>query len=316
MSVRYDKRNKAYRWEFDRTIEGRRHRLSKLLPRGWSQAEADKFDRQESARLYALATGVARRDPQIAEAVVLYVADKKHLKSYKATMEHLAAIAWAYQDKPMSQLHEVAREVVEKSDNSPATVRNRLACLKAACRWGWKHHNLTEGDPTSRMILPTVRNERHVYIDRKEMLRIARACRNWDAQIAVRVAFYTGMRLGELFRVEVEGAMLHLADTKNGERRSIPAHPKIKASLKHLPLKGKKHTVQVSFEKAAERVGLGHVHFHDLRHSAASQLINSGVELFTVGKVLGHKDARSTARYSHLTAQSLAEAIGKIGRRA
>ena len=44
-------------------------------------------------------------------------------------------------------------------------------------------------------------------------------------------------------------------------------------------------------------------------------MVNAGVDLYTVGKVLGHRDARSTARYSHLTPETLAEAIGRIGRK-
>ena len=45
-------------------------------------------------------------------------------------------------------------------------------------------------------------------------------------------------------------------------------------------------------------------------------MINAGVELFTVGRVLGHMDSRSTARYSHLATDTLADALKKIGRRA
>jgi hypothetical protein len=41
--------------------------------------------------------------------------------------------------------------------------------------------------------------------------------------VAIRVAFYTGLRLGEIRRVQVDGRALHLADTKNGDRRSLPA---------------------------------------------------------------------------------------------
>ena len=44
-------------------------------------------------------------------------------------------------------------------------------------------------------------------------------------------------------------------------------------------------------------------------------MINAGVDLYTVGQVLGHRDARSTQRYSHLTHDTLANAIGKIGQR-
>lgn len=86
MSIRWDTRNKRWRYEFDRYIQGRRHRLSRLLPRGWSQAQADAYDRTEGARLYALASGIQRADPLIDEAVAHYLRDKKaSLKSFKAT---------------------------------------------------------------------------------------------------------------------------------------------------------------------------------------------------------------------------------------
>ena len=58
------------------------------------------------------------------------------------------------------------------------------------------------------------------------------------------------------------------------------------------------------------------MHLHDLRHSTASEMINARVDLYTVGAVLGHTDPRSTKRYAHLRHETLAEAVGKIGRRA
>lgn len=44
---------------------------------------------------------------------------------------------------------------------------------------------------------------------------------------------------------------------------------------------------------------------HDLRHSAASFMINTGVNLFAVGTVLGHADHQSTMLYSHLANDTL-----------
>jgi integrase len=313
MSIRWDTRNKRWRYEFDRVIEGRRHRLSRLLPRGWSQAQADAYDRKEGGRLYAAAAGLEQRDPLIDEAVVLYLRDKTGLKSYKATAEHLGAIAWAYTGKPLSALPAVAREVAERAEVAPATVRNRLAVLKAACRWAWKAHGLVREDPTTRMQLPRVSNERQVYIGRKAMLQACRACTHWETQVAIRVAFYSGLRLGELLRVQPEGDALVLHDTKNGDRRAVPVHPKIRHLLRFLPLKSPKITIQRAWQRARARVGMEHVTLHDLRHSAASEMVNAGVDLFVVGKVLGHRDSRSTQRYSHLTADTLAGAVGRIG---
>lgn len=322
MPIRWDKRNKCWRFEFDRVIAGKRKRASKLLPRGWSQAKADAYDRQEAGRLYAVATGTAEADPLIESAIALYLADKKHLKSYRATLEHLGQIAWAYTGKRLSDLPAVAREinsdragVREGTTLSAATVRNRLAVLKAACRWAWKKHGVCQHDPTTRMQLPTVRNERDVYASREQMLRLARAADRHDVRVLIRAAFYTGMRLGELQRVEVGDGVLHLADTKNGERRSVPVHPAIATCLRYLPLTAPKITLQRGWQRARQRVGLLHIRLHDLRHSAASEMANADVQLHVIGEVLGHKDPRSTMRYAHLTAGKLADAVRKIGRK-
>ena len=48
---------------------------------------------------------------------------------------------------------------------------------------------------------------------------------------------------------------------------------------------------------------------HDLRHSAASFMVNSGVDLFAVSKVLGHTSYQSTQRYSHLANDTLLKAV-------
>jgi integrase len=322
MSIRWDTRNKRWRFEFDRYLQGQRHRSSRLLPAGWSQAQADAYDRREGARLYAVAAGIEQADPLIDSAVALYVQDKTGLKSYKSAAQHLAAIAWAYMGKPLSALPDVARLVASKTGGAragvtlqPATVRNRLAILKAACRWAWRAHGLTQHDPTTRMQLPAVRNERHVYASRVEVGRLVRAADRRDLRVIMLLAFYTGMRLGELYRVEPADGALVLADTKNGDRRAVPLHPKIAHLAQHLPLTAPKISVQRAFQRARTAAGLEHLHFHDLRHSAASEMVNAGVDLFTVGRVLGHRDARSTARYSHLTPGKLAEAVGKIGKR-
>lgn len=320
MSIRWDSRNKRWRYEFDRVIEGQRKRASKLLPKGWSQAKADAFDRKESGRLWAVGAGIEQNDPLIEVAVLHYLRDKTHLKSFVSARKNLAQIAWAYEGKPFSALPEVSRLVSntragvrEGVTLKPATVRIRLALLKAACRWGWKMHKMCEHDPTGRMQLPEVRNERHVYASRLQMLRLARAADRRDVKVLIRAAFYTGMRFGELMRVEVGDGVLHLADTKNGDRRSIPTHQRLQTCLRFLPLTASMSTLTRGWERARNRCNLRHIHVHDLRHSAASEMINADVDLFTVGAVLGHKNPRSTQRYAHLRHDTLAAAVGKIG---
>jgi integrase len=322
MPIRWDTRNKRWRYEFDRVIAGVRKRASKLLPKGWSHSQADAFDRKEGARLYEVGAGIRAADALIDTAVSHYLRDKTDLKSYRSIVENLAQIAWAFEGKQLSELPAVARLISETRSGvregvtlKPATIKNRLALLKAACRWGWREHGMCESDPTARMLLPAVRNERHVYASRRQMLQMARAADRHDVRVLIRTAFYTGMRLGELMRVEVSDGALHLADTKNGERRSVPAHDRIQTCLRYLPLAAPRSTLQRGWQRARRACSLEHIRVHDLRHSAASEMINADVDLYTVGTVLGHKDPRSTKRYSHLQHGTLKAAIGTIGRK-
>ena len=51
---------------------------------------------------------------------------------------------------------------------------------------------------------------------------------------------------------------------------------------------------------------------HGLRHTAASNLVMSGINFETVGKILGHRDPKMTKRYTHLAPDYLQDAIGKL----
>lgn len=115
------------------------------------------------------------------------------------------------------------------------------------------------------------------------------------------IAFYSRMRLGEILRVQrTDDQAFLLEDTKNGDRRIVPLHSKIRRCLRHFPIDVQKITGQRQFSNAARKAGLGHFHFHDMRHSDASEMINSGVDLYSVGTVLGHRSAQSTKHYVHL----------------
>lgn len=321
MPIYRDKARGCLIFEFDRLIEGNRVRARKALPKSWSKAQADAYDRQESARLYALATGVERPQFLIEDAVAMYIKERiPDLKSGDIITRELAQMMWAYQGKPMGALHEVCREYAEKALHeltgeplAPATKRNRIRYLTSACRWGWKRHGMHDRDPAERVIAPEVRNERRHYVNRAEMLAIARACECRKSRAAIRIAFYSGMRLSEILEAERQDGMFLLEDTKNGEPRHVPMHPKIRAAAKVGPRN--KWNVSKEFKAAAVAVGMGHLRFHDLRHSAASAMINAKVNLYTVGAVLGHKSAASTQRYAHLATESIKLALGEIGKK-
>lgn len=306
-----------YEFEFSRRLGGRRLRTRKFLPASWTRTQADAFDRQESARLYAQAAGIEARQWTIDQAVARYLDERAPaLKTGLAVASELQALQEYYVGRPMAELPEVCAEITEdyRDDVAPATLMNKLRYLCSATRWGWKRHAMCEADPGGRVIFPTVKNERQVYVGRAEMIALARACKDTRARAAIRIAFYSGMRLGEIERAErlfSLGAFM-LATTKNGDPRMVPMAQRIvRAARVDL---GTRFQTGYHFRKAREAIGRPDLHFHDLRHSFASAALLGGADLYGVGKVLGHRTTASTRRYGHLSLDALRSVVEQAGR--
>jgi integrase len=315
-------RHHTGRWlfQFDRVIPGAgRQRANRVLPQGWSRADANAYDQKETARLYALATGVKQQRHLIEDAVLVYLEEHaKDLKNHDDLVGAFDLLHPFYKGKAMDQLPEVAAEYIKKATVSAATVRNRLAYLRAACRWAWKHKKMGAHDPAERMVLPKVSNARHIYLTRSQAVPVFRSMGLTWSRDAARVAFYTGWRIGEvLSAMPLEtptGLVLTIQTSKNELPRMVPVHHRIAHLVRgDWPPKVSKWTVSKAVKTALTGAGLGHARLHDLRHSAASEMINAGVDLYTVGGVLGHKSQVSTARYAHLAHARLREAVGSIG---
>ena len=172
---------------------------------------------------------------------------------------------------------------------------------------------------------------RHVekYAERKRerMLSPAELARLGDALVAydgspyaaaaVKLLVFTGARLGEVLGlrwewIDFERAEVRLPDSKSGAK-TIHLPPPALAVLTELPrIEGNPHVIAGGREGAAwvnlekpwrairKAAGLDDVRLHDLRHAFASVAASSGMGLPIIGKMLGHTQAQTTARYAHL----------------
>ncbi len=322
MPITFDRDKKRYRFQFNRLVDGRRYRASRLLPAGWTLAQAEKYDRTEVAKLYALASGVEQRTPLISEAVMLYIKHKlPGSRNEKNTTAQLAILQPWYAGKTLDELPDVARKYAtdSRAELKPATVRNRLAYLRAAARYAYKHHNLGTSDYGARMALPRVQNARHVYLRAEEVNALLSVC-SPDLQAIVRLAFYTGLRwVSELMPRQPEDVIkagrdwwLRVPDTKNGTPFMVAIHPACRKDVGRFPFRHHWRTYYAEFETAREAIGRPDLHMHDLRHSLASVLISGGATLAEVGKALNHKTAQSTARYAHVYPERVAQLVKRI----
>lgn len=318
MSIYRDKRTGRWRFDFDHYINGQRLRRRQLLPAGWTRAQAEAFDRKEGQALSALAHGIAKPRRTIDEAVACYLRERvPALKSGTIVRREIEATRDWWAGRSIDQLHEVATEYSADQAGAlqPATIANRLAYLRSACRYAWKAHGMADSDPGARVIVPTVNNARHVYITRAQMVALARACRQWESRAMIRVAYYTGWRFSEIARARIDGDMLVLTDSKNSRPRVLPIHHKIRHVLA-LGWKWPLHeTLWYYFREARQAIGMPHLTFHDIRHATASAIISNKGTLAEVGAVLGHKSAASSQRYAHLMTDALRATVSGIGRK-
>jgi integrase len=150
------------------------------------------------------------------------------------------------------------------------------------------------------------------------------------AAAALRLLLFTGCRLREILHlkwenVDLERGLLFLADSKTGRKTIILNAPAV-AVLVGLDRLGSYVVPADDAEKAradlkrpwqavSKRAGLDGVRLHDLRHTYASFGAGGGLGLPIIGKLLGHTQVATTARYAHLDNDPLRRATESIGSR-
>lgn len=171
------------------------------------------------------------------------------------------------------------------------------------------------------------------YLTPEEVTRLfAEIDGNVNTQVGkvVRLLLYTGARKSEVLHatwdnVDLTRRVLTVPVSKSGRPRYISLSEAAVELLNSLPRKEgipwvffnpKTRKPPVSFfyawDTMRKNVGLADVRLHDLRHSFASFLVNSGRTLYEVQRLLGHHDPKVTMRYAHLSQDSLLDAVDSI----
>ncbi len=151
------------------------------------------------------------------------------------------------------------------------------------------------------------------------------------AVTAIRLLMLTGCRKNEVLTlrwtdVDLDAGELHLADSRTGPR-TVQLPPTAVELLEVLPRRKDSPWVFPGNDRDGRDSGGGldhawrtmraaarleDVRLHDLRHSFTSRALALGETLPVIGKLLGHSDIESTARYAHLALDSIHEAAERI----
>ena len=266
-----------------------------------------------------------------------YISDKPNSKSFKPDRyrftKFLQLPLGAKEPKDIAQFEVHRLRITLAKSLSPKTVKNVLELLKRIVNFGVKK-GLCPG-LSFKIEMPRVNNLKTEDLTPEQLANLLAALdQDYDIQPVhlMKMALFTGMRRGELFKlrwedVDFNRAFIHIRQPKGGKDQTIPLnqaarqvlerHPRADSPFVFPGRQGEQRTditKQVNRIKEAAGLPKDFRPLHGLRHVYASTLASSGqVDLYTLQRLLTHKTPAMTMRYAHLRDESLRKASELAG---
>ena len=210
----------------------------------------------------------------------------------------------------------------------PATIYQELSLMRrmfnvARREWKWIRDN-----PVADLSFSVGnKNARYRWLSlEEEKLLMDCASPEWLKDV-ITFALHTGMRRGEILNlfwkdVDFTGRLMRIEKSKNSEKRSVPMSKTINGllgSMKVRDITGRVFPVTEAAlkdgsERAVKKAKIEDFHFHDLRHTFATRLVQNGIDIYVVKELLGHKTIAMTMRYAHHYPESLRHGVELLDR--
>ena len=235
-------------------------------------------------------------------------------------------------------LRNISRKEVEKwlqhlagQGLAPATCNRILSVFKSLCSLAvsWEAISRSPCRDVSGFPLRQMRERYLSHEEAQELLRALQCSPRPEAR-AVQLLLLTGARKSEILRarwehVHLEQHILTVPLSKSNRPRYIALSEDAIGILRELPRRpecpwlfpGRTPGHPISdiyafWDRLRRQLGLADVRIHDLRHTFASILVNTGHSLYAVQRLLGHSDPRITMRYAHLEQGALLAATDAV----
>ena len=226
----------------------------------------------------------------------------------------------------------------ERGKRKGATVNRMIAALSACLSYGVREKEWLEKNPCSNVKKYTEDKGRVRFLSDDERICLLDACRpNADLYLAVVMSLTTGARQGEIMslrwgQINFSRKTISLYKTKNGDARTLPLVGEAfnllqdRTKVRNLkddrifpPIIATRKTkyldLRVPWAKALKTATINDFHWHDLRHTAASNLAMMGVSMVELARLLGHRTLSMVVRYSHLSSDHIVSTGEKLAAR-
>lgn len=226
---------------------------------------------------------------------------------------------------------------------SGATLNRYLQALGALYTWARRQRRVVRGfeSPTRHIEKFPESRGRVRFLSKAERESLLKACQAapWPRlYLLALMAMTTGARRGELLAlrwcdVDLERGEARIGtdtatQTKNGDARSLVLLPQVAAELARFAPKdattsealifrsrlrpSQPYAMEQVWRDAIAAAGLDDFRFHDLRHTAASYMAQSGASLLEIADTLGHRQLRMVQRYAHLNTDSRRRLMARV----
>jgi len=224
----------------------------------------------------------------------------------------------------------------EKDKKSPRTIQYIFATFRQVWNMAKRDGLVIEESPSKKVKIPKFDNKRQRFMtpDEEQALLAKLSTKSPQVHDIALLSLRTGMRASEIFNLkwghlDIENGRILIMDAKGDKSRIAFMTEDIKtmfnnmirlgpdAYVFHSSTGGKMKEVSNTFARTVNELKLNegisdsrrHVCFHTCRHTFASRLAESGVDLYTIKTLLGHSTITLTERYSHLGEGTLQNAI-------
>ncbi len=206
----------------------------------------------------------------------------------------------------------VLRASLEKKGHSPLTVKHILSDVRCLFRYAVEV-GVLKTSPFRSSVLPKIQEEAPKRLTDEQVTAILQAVEGDPFRVAVVLGLETGLRWGELLRLEWKHLVwepvphLIVEKTKSGKVRRVPLSEGAVDLLKGLDQAGRFILpTRPCFGPCALAMGVErrikfHWHFHQLRHTFACRWLEMGGSLEALQKLLGHSSIQVTQRYGQLS---------------
>jgi site-specific recombinase XerD len=240
--------------------------------------------------------------------------------------------------------HVVAIRSMLAENNAPSTVNKKLAALRGVLECAWKLEQMSAEEymrATSVKGIKYSRLPHGRFILAKERAALIHTCRADSSALGIRdvavmtLLFSTGLRVTALCQVDLGDVNITLnwirAIDKGNKESKKPLNPETKQALENwLEVRGgapgplfwparkggtvrpgrlSQQSVDAMLQARAQRAGLGHLSAHDFRRTFATRLLQLGIDVFIVQRLMGHESSHTTERYDFRSDDVLRDAV-------